>query len=292
MTLLESVPNVSEGRNAATIAAIGAAFGEGARLLDTHSDADHHRSVFTLVGDASSLVDSLVAGIARAVELIDLRHHHGVHPRVGAADVVPVVPLVPADMPLAITVAREVGERAGDTLGIPVFLYAESGGGRRPAFFRRGGTEELQRRVDAGEVRPDFGPSRLHPTAGAVLVGARRLLVAFNLELERGGLEDARGIAAAVRGSSGGMEGVQAIGLQLPGSGRIQVSVNIVDVERASLADVVARVRDEALQRGAVVGSGELVGLLPESQVAAPAALGLAALPSERILEQRIASAS
>ncbi len=191
-------------------------------------------------------------------------------------------------MPLALATALAVGKRVGEELGIPVFLYAESGGGRRPAFFRRGGPEELQRRVDAGEIRPDFGPPRLHPTAGAVLLGARPLLVAFNLELESGDLEDARAIAAAVRGSSGGMLGVQALGLQLPRSGRIQVSLNIVDVEQASLADVVARVREEAARRDAVVGRGELVGLLPECEVAAPEKLALASLPDDRILERRL----
>ncbi len=286
--MLESVPNVSEGRDHAVIAAIGEAFACGARVLDVHSDADHHRSVFTLVADAAALAGSLVAGIARAAELIDLRAHDGIHPRVGAADVVPVVPLLPGDMPLALATALVVGERVGEELGIPVFLYAESGGGRRPAFFRRGGPEELQRRVDSGEIRPDFGPLRLHPTAGAVLLGARPLLVAFNLDLESGDLEDARAIAAAVRGSSGGMQGVQALGLQLPRSGRIQVSLNIVDVEQASLADVVARVREEAARRDAVVGCGELVGLLPECEVAAPEKLALASLPDDRILERSL----
>ncbi len=286
--MLESVPNVSEGRDAARITAIGDAFAARARVLDVHSDRDHHRSVFTLVADEGALAEALVAGIARAAELIDLRAHDGIHPRVGVADVVPVVPLVAGDMPLAVATARTVGERVGEELGIPVFLYAESGDGRRPAFFRRGGPGELQRRVDAGEVRPDFGPARLHPTAGAVLVGARTLLVAFNLELEHGDLEDARAIAAVVRGSGGGMEGVQALGLQLPRSGRVQVSLNIVDVEKALLADVVARIREEAARRGAVVGRGELVGLLPECQVASPAALALASLPDDRILERRL----
>ena len=290
MTLLEAVPNVSEGRDPAVIAAIGEAFARHGRVLDVHSDADHHRSVFTLVSPGERLVDALVAGIARAAELVDLRVHDGIHPRVGSADVVPVVPLAPGDMPLAVETARRVGERVGEELGLPVFLYAESGGGRRPAFFRRGGPAELQHRVDAGEVRPDFGPARLHPSAGAVLVGARPLLVAFNLELATGDLEDAAAIAAAVRGSSGGMEGVQALGLQLPGSGIVQVSLNIVDVERASLAEVVARVRDEAARRHVTVGSGELVGLLPECQVAPPEALALASLPDDRILERRLAA--
>jgi glutamate formiminotransferase len=288
MLLLESVPNVSEGRDRATLAAIGEAFASGAHVLDVHTDADHHRSVFTLVAEDGALADALVAGIARAAELIDLRAHDGIHPRVGAADVVPIVPLAAGDMPRAVEVARAVGRRVGEELGLPVFLYAESGGGRRPAFFRRGGPGELQRRVDAGELQPDFGPDRLHPTAGAVLVGARPLLVAFNVELEGGSLEDARAIATAIRGSSGGMDGVQALGLQLPRTGRIQVSLNIVDVERASIGSVVARIRTEAARLGATVGRGELVGLLPECAVADPEALALEALPDDRILERRL----
>ena len=288
MTLLESVPNVSEGRDPGAIAALARAFASRAHLLDVHTDPDHHRSVFTLVGDDEGLVSSLVAGIERAAELIDLRMHDGIHPRVGAADVVPIVPLAAGEMPRAVEVAREVGSRVGAELCLPVFLYGESGNGRRPVFFRHGGPEELQRRVDAGELQPDFGPDRLHPTAGAVLVGARSLLVAYNLELATDDVEQAREIAAAVRGSSGGMVGVQALGLLLPHAGVVQVSLNIVDVGQAALADVVARVRAEAALRGVEVRQGELVGLIPESAAAAPAALALDALPGDRILERRV----
>lgn len=287
MTLLESVPNVSEGRDAAVVADLAAAFSTAAHLLDVHSDADHHRSVFTLAGDDDGLVASLLAGIARAVELIDLREHDGIHPRVGAADVVPLVPL-DGDMERARGAALALGRLVGDELGLPVFLYGASGGGRRPAFFRRGGPGELQRRVDDGEIAPDFGPARLHPSAGAVLVGARPLLVAFNLELSEDDLGAACAVAAAVRASSGGMPGVQALGLRLPGSGRVQVSLNVIDVTAAPLADVVARVREEAEARGVTVVRGELVGLLPESAVAPPAALGLVDLPDDRVLERTL----
>lgn len=290
MTLLESVPNVSEGRDAATIAAIGQAFGERGRLLDVHSDADHHRSVYTLVADESALIEALLAGIACAAELIDLRAHDGIHPRVGAADVVPVVPLGAGQMALANEVALALGRRVGDEIGLPVFLYGASGEGRRPAFFRRGGPEELQRRVDAGELLPAFGPSQLDPRAGAVLIGARPLLIAFNVELQTGALADAQVIAAAIRASSGGMQGVQALGLQLPATGRVQVSVNVIDVEVAPLVTVVERVREAAAARGVEVGPSELVGLLPESAVAEPALLGLDALPDDRVLERRLAS--
>ena len=288
MALLESVPNISEGRDPVVIDTIGHAFGERARVLDVHSDADHHRAVFTIVADESDLVDALFAGIARAAALIDLRIHDGIHPRVGAADVVPVVPLSSGERDLAIEVALLLGKRVGDELGLPVFLYGASGGGRRPAYFRRGGTDELQRRVDSGELAPSFGPARLDPRAGAVLVGARPLLIAFNIDLETGELADAQAIAAAVRESSGGMRGVQALGLLLPASGRLQVSINVIDVEAAPLAAVVARVREAAAARGIEVGPSELVGLLPESAAADPRALGLESLPDDRVLERRL----
>jgi glutamate formiminotransferase len=288
---LESVPNVSEGRDAAAIGALAAAFSSrGARLLDVHSDVDHHRSVFTLVGGDTELVESLVAGIAAARERIDLRRHAGVHPRVGAVDVVPLVPLVPEDMGRAQAAALEVAARVAGALELPVFLYAESGGGLRPAFFRRGGPEELQARVAAGELTADFGPSRLHASAGAVLVGARRPLVAFNVELETGDVDHARAIAAAVRESSGGLPGVQALGLLLEAAGRAQVSLNIVDIEATPLHVVVERIRVEAEARGVEVARGELVGLLPGSVAAAAAApaLALPSLTPDRVLELRL----
>jgi len=289
VALLESVPNVSEGRDPAVIEAVARAFAERGRVLDIHTDPEHHRSVFTLVADEADLAEVLFAGIARAAELIDLRTHDGIHPRVGAADVVPIVPLVPGELARARGVALELGERVGGELELPVFLYGESGDGVRPAFFRRGGPAELQRRIDSGELRPAFGPSRLDPRAGAVLIGARPLLIAFNLELRTGSLEDAHAIAAAIRASTGGMPGVQALGLLLPASGRVQVSINVIDVEQAPLVDVVVRVREAAAERGVEVGPSELVGLLPESAVADPALLGLDTLPDERVLERRIA---
>ena len=193
------------------------------------STRDHNRAVITLVGDDRGVEEGLVAGIDEARRRVDLRTHDGVHPRVGAADVVPVVPLAAADLGRAVDVALAVGARVGDELGLPVFLYGEIGDGRRPAFFRRGGPGELQRRVDAGELEPAFGPRRLDPAAGAVLLGVRAPLVAFNLEL-RGTLDVARDVAAAVRESSGGLPGVQALGLRL-GAGRIQVSTNVVDLD-------------------------------------------------------------
>ena len=274
------------------IAAVGQAFSQRARLLDVHSDSDHHRSVFTLAGidGDDALVESLVAGIARARDLVDLRGHQGVHPRVGAADVVPVVPLRAEDMERARSAALALGARVGEELGLPVFLYGEVGRGRRPAFFRRGGPEALQARVDAGELAPDFGPSRLDPSAGAVLVGARAPLVAFNIDLATDDVEVARAIAAVVRESGGGFVGVQALGLAV--AGRAQVSMNLLDTSQTALHEVVERVTEEARRRGVDVLRGELVGLMPAS-VAIAAAAGSLALPDldeSRILELRLLS--
>lgn len=288
MALLESVPNVSEGRDRGVISEVARAFAARAHLLDVHSDADHHRSVYTLVADERELVEALLLGIARAAELVDLRAHDGIHPRIGAADVVPLVPLRAGELETALEAARTLGERVGRELGLPVFLYGASANGVRPAFFRRGGPAELQRRIDARELRPDFGPARLDPAAGGVLIGARSLLIAFNMELATGGLADAQAIAAAVRASSGGLAGVQALGLLLPGTGRVQVSVNVIDVEATPLVEVVARIRDVAAERGVEVGASELVGLLPESAVTDPALLGLAELSDDRVLERRL----
>jgi len=265
---LESVPNFSEGRERATIDALAAALGRRARLLDVHADADHNRSVFTLVGSADELTESLLEAIACARDRIDLRRHEGAHPRVGAADVVPLVPLAAEDMERARAAARALAERIGGELGLPVFLYGESAPGRGPAFFRRGGPEELQRRIDAGELDPDFGPRRLDERAGAVLVGARRPLIAFNVNL-RGSLEAAQAIAEVVR--ERGFPGVRALGLELPRAGLVQVSMNVEDYEAAALHEIVDRVAWEASARGAEVVGSELVGLMPAGAVVAAA---------------------
>ena len=285
---LESVPNFSEGRDQTTIDSLAAALG-GAELLDVHADVDHNRSVFTLVGEDDALVEALVAGIAAARERIDLRRHEGAHPRIGAADVVPLVPISPEDMPRACAAATALAERVGDELGLPVFLYGELADGRGPAFFRRGGPEELQRRVDSGELEPDFGPKRLHESAGAVLVGARRPLIAFNVNLA-GTVEAAREVAALVRETGGGFPGVRALGLDLPSAGLVQVSMNVEDWEAAALHDIVARVEQEALFRGATVVGSELVGLMPAGAAAAAAGamLRIDGFDSSRVLELRL----
>lgn len=288
--MLEAVPNVSEGRDAARVRAIGDAFATRAALLDVHSDVDHNRSVFTLAGDDTALVEALLEGIAIAVELIDLREHEGVHPRVGAVDVVPLVPLVPEDMERARRAALAVAQRVGAQLRLPVFLYGEIGEGRRPAFFRRGGTEMLQRRIAAGELLPTAGPAELDARSGAVLVGARAPLVAYNLVLDTDDAEVARDIAAAVRESGGGMAGLQAIGLRLESTGRAQVSMNVIDVQRAPLHAVVDLVRRESAARGVGVVDGELVGLVPEATLAAASEAGaeIPGVDASRVLETMV----
>ena len=285
---LESVPNFSEGREQETIDALAKALGR-AELLDVHSDVDHNRSVFTLVGGEDDLIEALLAGIECARDRIDLRRHGGAHPRIGAADVVPLVPITPEDMPRAQTAARTLAGRVGEELGLPVFLYGELADGRGPAFFRRGGPDELQRRIDAGELAPDFGPTRLHESAGTVLVGARRPLIAFNVNL-RGELAAAKEVAALVRESGGGFAGVRALGLDLPSAGLVQVTMNVEDWEAAALHDIVARVEQEALFRGATVDGSELVGLMPAGAAAAAAGamLRIEGFDSSRVLELRL----
>jgi glutamate formiminotransferase / 5-formyltetrahydrofolate cyclo-ligase len=286
---LESVPNFSEGRDSATIEAIVNALAENAELLDVHSDADHNRSVFTLVGDEHQLVEALLAGIACARNRIDLRRHEGAHPRIGAADVVPLVPIDDADMPRAREAGRELARRIGDELELPVFLYGELSSGLGPGFFRKGGPAELQRRIDEGELAPDYGPSRLDQGAGGVLVGARRPLIAFNVNL-RGTLDAARSIAAAVRESGGGFPGVRALGLELPSVGLVQVSMNVEDWEAAALHDIVARIDEEAGAHDAEVIGSELVGLMPAGAAAAAAGamLRIDGFDSSRVLELRL----
>ena len=290
MLPLESVPNFSEGRDQGTISALGDALSNGVRLLDVHADPDHNRSVFTLVGEDAALVDALVAGIRCARDRIDLGRHEGAHPRIGSADVVPVVPLAPGDMERAKAAALALARRVGEEVGLPAFLYGEVGGGRGPSFFRQGGTEELAARLARGELAPDFGPGELDRRSGGVIVGARRPLIAFNVDLGGAGLEDARAIAAVVRERGGGFPGVRALGLDLPGSGRVQVSMNVEDWEAAALHEIVARIEAEAAARGAEVLGSELVGLMPAGAAAAAAGamLRIDGFDASRLIETRL----
>jgi glutamate formiminotransferase len=260
VTTLLAYPNVSEGQDQAAIDRIGQAFGDA--LLDVHSDVDHHRSAYTLAGAPGELAEAVARGAKEAVDTIRIDAHAGVHPRVGAIDVAPIIYLTDKDRGAAAAEALVLADTLGVDLQLPVFLYGILANGRTRAELRKGGPAELQRRIDAGELRPDFGPPRLHPTAGAVLVAARPPLVAFNVELAPPAtLEQAREIAALIR--EGGVEGLpqlRAIGLWLAAANLAQVSTNVEDHRATPLRAVV-----EAVARHAPVQGAELVGLAPEA---------------------------
>lgn len=266
---LLAVPNVSEGRDAARIEALAEAFSAGVELLDRHSDADHNRTVFTLAGGAGELTAALARGAAAAVEAIDMDAHEGVHPAIGALDVCPLVWPSPAEREVARETAPAVAEELG-ALGVPVFLYGELASGPdrvERAYFRNGGLSELWLRMEAGELRPDYGPELPHRSAGATLVTARAPLGAFNVELDSGELDVARAVAAGLRESGGGLPGVRAIGLPLS-SGRAQVSTNIHDPLAVPLGAVVERVRELGAPLGARPVAAELIGLIPAAALA------------------------
>lgn len=263
---LLAIPNVSEGRDPAVIDAIGQAFASGgARLLDVHADPDHHRSVYTLAGTPGDLAQALVAGAREAIARVDLTTPRGSHPHLGALDVAPLVHLDAARRGAACAEALVTAHDLG-RLGLPVLLYGALADGRTRAELRRGGIERLAQRLADGELRPDFGPGRPHPTAGATLVAARAPLIAFNVELEPPAtLEHARAIAADLReGGAHGLPGVRAIGLTLPARDDVaQVSCNVEDHEAVPLAVLVAAVAARAPVRGC-----ELVGLAPRRALA------------------------
>jgi glutamate formiminotransferase / 5-formyltetrahydrofolate cyclo-ligase len=263
MTLL-AVPNISEGRDEGVIEAVAKAFTDSgdARLLDIHTDPDHNRSVFTLAGEAGSLAEAVLAGIREALARIDLSTHDGIHPRVGAVDVAPIVYLEPDARGPAYAEALVLGDLLGERLGLPVLMYGELSDGRTRAELRRGGAPELARRIGARELLPDFGPRAVDPRHGAVLVAARPPLVAFNVELEPGAtLRQARAVAALIReGGDHGLPGVRAIGLWLDTAGRAQISTNIDDYTLTSPREVVGAIARHARPTGA-----ELVGLAPRA---------------------------
>jgi glutamate formiminotransferase / 5-formyltetrahydrofolate cyclo-ligase len=267
--VLEAVPNVSEGRDAACIEAFGRALtAHGCTLLDVHSDHDHNRSVYTLVGGPQEIADSIVAGARTVIQHIDMRVHEGAHPCVGALDVVPIVYLNSSDRELAHDEALAVGNRLAGELDLPVFMYGELASAeerRERAFFREGGPSAASARVAAGELVPDFGPARLHPTAGAALVTARPPLVAFNVELDTSDVELAKAVAAKVREAGGGLTGVRAMGVLLASRGVAQVSTNVHDPLQVPLREVVEAVSREAEPLGARVAGAEIVGLAPQA---------------------------
>ncbi len=259
---LIAVPNVSEGRDAHRLEHVERGFAP-ALFLDIHADPDHGRAVYTLAGPPGVLADGLVSGAAAAIEHVDLTTHEGLHPFVGALDVMPVVYLDESQRGAACAEVLAAAGRIGAELDVPVILYGELA--TRPeheerAWLRQGGWRRLAERLESGEVVPDFGPARAHPTAGAVLAAARPPLIAFNLDLEGGDLELAKEVAASIRESNGGLPGVRAIGLYLEGRDCFQVSTNVHDYRITPLRDVV-----EAVRAQAEVAEAELVGLAPEA---------------------------
>ncbi|MGZ5342210.1 MAG: glutamate formimidoyltransferase [Solirubrobacterales bacterium] len=267
---LLGVPNFSEGRSERVVRALAATLGDQAEVLDVHFDPEHNRSVITIAAEPAKLEQALFAGAQEAIELIDLRGHHGLHPRIGALDVCPVVYRAEQHRDQAREAALAIAERLGSELELPVFLYGElatSEERRERAFFRRGGPAELARRMESGKLAPDSGPSAAHPTAGATLVTARPPLVAFNITLDTSNPEIARAVAERLRESGGGLQGVRAIGLPREGE-RSEVSVNVHDPEAVPLAEIVEQVQKLAAEHDAAPVEAELVGLAPEAAIA------------------------
>jgi glutamate formiminotransferase len=293
--IIESVPNFSEGRRSDVIEAIAAAFGsvDGARVIDLSSDADHNRTVATLVGGPEAVSEALLRGIAKAADLIDMTTHEGEHPCIGATDVVPLIPISGVSMADCVSLARNLAERVSSELGIPTYLYAEAAA--RPdrvvlADIRRGNYPGLKADLEAGkpERQPDFGPATLGP-AGATVIGARQFLIAYNLYLSTGNVEIAKAIAKAVRHSSGGMRYLQAMGVLV--EGRAQVSMNFLDYTKTPLARVTELVRREAARFGVGIQNAELIGLIPQQALldAAQWYLQLDNLKPESVLEWHLA---
>jgi glutamate formiminotransferase len=295
---MESVPNFSEGRRPEIVEAIvGAARSvPEVRVLDLHSDEDHNRSVLTLAGPEEPLREAVFRATARATELIDLRSHTGEHPRVGATDVVPFIPLTGTTMKEAVAAAGALGERIADELNIPVYFYEEAA--RRPERqnlenIRRKGFEELRDAIaEDPEREPDLGPRAVHPSAGAVVVGARGPLIAYNIYLGTADLELAKAIAKAVRHSSGGLRYVKALGLDIPARGQVQVSMNLTNYRRSAIHTVFEMVRSQAEAHGVAVTDSEIVGLVPMEALVEAAAfyLRLHDFEMEQILESRLMS--
>lgn len=295
MPLVECVPNVSEGRDDRVIAALAASIHgvAGVQLLDFSADRSHHRSVFTFAGPVAAVGEAALALAAVAYARIDLRHHAGVHPRIGALDVVPFVPLADTTMTVCVDLARTVGAQLAERFAVPIFLYEEAAvrpERRRLEHIRQGGFEQLAGRVKDPAWRPDFGPLAPHPSAGATVVGARRFLVAFNVYLNSDRVEIAKQIAVAIRERDGGLPAVKAIGVMA--NGRAQVSINLTDFTRTPLQQVVDRIRAIANEAGIAAGESELIGLLPSAALhgTTPKALGLHAFSSDRIIEERLRS--
>lgn len=293
--IVECIPNFSEGRRPEIIEAIAMAIEAcGVKLLSVSPDADHNRTVVTFVGGPEQVARAAVRGAEVASRLIDLNHHRGNHPRMGAVDVIPFVPIAGCDMKDCVALAHQVGAEIGNTLGIPVFLYEEAATAsarKNLADVRRGEFEGLRDRIGNDSDRvPDFGPTAIHPTAGCVAVGARMPLIAFNVNLGTDDLEIAKKIAKAVRGSSGGLVGCKALGIPLAERNQVQVSMNMVNYKETPLHRAFELVRIEAERYGVPVVGSEVVGLVPIDALIGVARhyLRLEGFKSDQVLEKRL----
>ncbi len=294
--IIECVANCSEGRNSETIHALAQAINtvKDVRLLDQHYDVDHHRCVLTFAGSPEGVAQAALKLVITSTRLIDLRQHTGQHPRIGATDVLPFIPLDDATMSQCVDLAKNVGKRIGDELDIPVFLYEEACDQphRKPLeAIRRGGVTGLASRMESDSAwLPDFGPAHPHPTAGAIAVGARHPLIAYNIVLNTSDLSIAQTIAKTIRTSSGGLPAVKALGMELKTQGFVQVSINLTNYRQTPLHVVFEKVKEEAEQCGVSIKGSQLVGLIP--QEAAPLAAGYDlkcdSLDSGHILESRL----
>lgn len=297
-SIIESVPNISEGRRVEVVEAAAAALRRvpGVRMLDVQSDADHNRSVLSLAGDAQSLKQAILNLFEQALPAIDLRSHRGEHPRLGAVDVVPFVPIEGATMQDCVALAREVGGAVAERFGVPVFLYEEAATAphrRNLEDIRRGQFEGLPEKLKDPQWAPDFGPPQPHPSAGASAVGARAPLIAFNVNLGTPDVEIAKRIAKAIRHSSGGYRYVKAMGILLQQRNVAQVSINMTDYTKTPLHRVFETVRAEAARHGVNVIGSEIVGLVPAQALvdAADYFLRLEGFNPSQVLERRMREA-
>jgi glutamate formiminotransferase len=295
MALLESIPNVSEGRRPEVVQRLADALSAvpGVRLLDHSSDAAHNRSVFTLAGDADALKAAILTLFEHALPAIDLRSQRGEHPRIGAVDVVPFVPLDGATMAACVELAASVGEAVAQRFGVPVYLYEEAAKDPRRKHLediRRGQFEGLAKKMAQSGWMPDFGPAAPHPTAGASAIGARMPLIAYNINLATDRIDVARKIAAAVRQSSGGLRYVKAMAVSLEARGIVQVSMNVTNYEQTPMFRVFDLVRREAERHGVSVLESEIIGLVPAAALLASAAhyLQIERFRPGQILETRL----
>lgn len=293
--LVECVPNFSEGHDDAKVKSIVEAIqaGDEVHLLDWTMDRDHNRSVVTFVGCPGAVAEAALRGVARAAELIDMNRHQGVHPRIGATDVIPFVPFSGCDLTVCIRIARWTAEEVWRRFQIPTYLYgaaASVGERQNLEWIRRGQFEGLRENVGASRL-PDFGSARLHPSAGATAVGARKFLIAYNINLATTDVEIARQIARKVRASGGGLPHVKALGLRLESRNLAQVSMNLTDFESTSLPVVFEAVRREAESLGARILESEIVGLVPRAAMAktSPESIQLRNFGPDKILENRLA---